>query len=86
MAIALAEAPRRDISRDQNGLEAARARGKIPGRPKVINDDKMATIKAPRAKGESVREIVRAVDVSPTSVYYALNGIGAYAMKEEDQD
>ena len=74
MALALAEDRRRDISRKtKDGLEAARRRGQVGGRPRVIDDDKLAVIAARREKGESVREIAAAVGVSPSSVWNALN-------------
>lgn len=70
LALALAEDRRRDISRKtKNGLEAARRRGKVGGRPSVINDDKRAAILARRAKDESVREIARGVGVSVGTVH-----------------
>lgn len=74
MALALAEDRRRDISRKtKDGLAAAKRRGKVGGRPRVIDDDKLAVIAARREKGESVREIAAAVGVSPSSVWNALN-------------
>ena len=73
MAMALAEDRRRDIVRKtKNGLEAARKRGRIGGRPKVIDDDKRAVIMSRREKGESIREIAAAVGVSVGTVHSAL--------------
>ncbi|UTX52078.1 recombinase family protein [Leucobacter aridicollis] len=73
LALALAEDRRRDISRKtKNGLEAARKRGKVGGRPRVIDDDKRAIILARRAKGESIRVIARVLDVSVGSVHAVL--------------
>lgn len=73
MALALAEDRRRDIVRKtKNGLEAARKRGKVGGRPRVIDDDKRAVIRARREKGESLREIASAVGVSVGTVHAAL--------------
>lgn len=70
MAMALAEDRRRDIVRKtKNGLEAARKRGRVGGRPRVIDDDKRAVIMSRREKGESIREIARALDVSVGTVH-----------------
>ena len=73
MALALAEDRRRDISRKtKDGLEAAKRRGKVGGRPTVLDDDKRIVISARREKGESVREIAEAVGVSASTVWNAL--------------
>ena len=73
MAMALAEDRRRDIVRKtKNGLEAARKRGRVGGRPKVIDDDKRAVIMSRREKGESIREIASAVGVSVGTVHAVL--------------
>lgn len=73
MALALAEDRRRDISRKtKNGLEAARKRGHVGGRPRVIDDDKRAIILARREKGESIRVIARVLDVSVGTVHGVL--------------
>lgn len=55
-----------------NGLEAARKRGNVGGRPRVIDDDKRAVILARREKGESIRVIARALDVSSGTVHAEL--------------
>lgn len=73
IALALAEDRRRDISRKtKNGLEAARRRGRVGGRPRVIDDDKRAVILARREKGESIRVIARVVGVSVGTVHAVL--------------
>lgn len=73
LALALAEDRRRDISRKtRSGLEAARARGRVGGRPTVIDADKCAAILARRARNESIREIARGVGVSPATVHRVL--------------
>lgn len=77
LALALAEDRRRDISRKtKNGLEAARKRGRVGGRPRVIDDDKLAVIRARREKGESLRIIAEAVGVSIGAVHAALQPRG----------
>ena len=74
MALALAEDRRRDISRKtKDGLEAAKKRGKVGGRPTVLDADKRAVITARREKGESVREIAEAIGVSASTVWNALS-------------
>lgn len=74
VALALAEDRRRDISRKtKDGLDAARRRGKVGGRPPVLDDDKRAVIAARRARGESMREIAAAVGVSASTVWNALS-------------
>lgn len=70
MAMALAEDRRRDIVRKtKDGLEAARKRGRVGGRSRVIDDDKRAVIMSRREKGESIREIASAVGVSVGTVH-----------------
>lgn len=70
LALALAEDRRRDIVRKtKNGLEAARKRGKVGGRPRVIDDDKRTVVLARREKGESIREIAAATGVSVGAVH-----------------
>ncbi|MBN9214161.1 MAG: recombinase family protein [Microbacterium sp.] len=74
LALALAEDRRRDISRKtRSGLDAARARGRVGGRPTVIDADKRAAILARRARDESIREIARGVGVSPATVHRILS-------------
>lgn len=73
LALALAEDRRRDIStKTKNGLDAARRRGKVGGRPKVIDSDKEAAIMARRSKGESIREIARGTGISVGAVHRVL--------------
>ena len=70
LALALAEDRRRDISRKtRNGLEAARWRGKVGGRPSVVDDDKRAAILSRRERNESIREIAAGVGVSVGTVH-----------------
>lgn len=70
LALALAEDRRRDIVRKtKNGLDAARKRGKVGGRPRVIDDDKRAVVLARRERGESIREIAAAAGVSVGAVH-----------------
>lgn len=69
LALALAEDRRRDIvKKTKNGLEAARARGKVGGRPRVVDEDKRTLILTRREKGQSIRVIAEAVGVSVGTV------------------
>ncbi len=80
LALALAEDRRRDISRKtKSGLDAARARGHVGGRPTVVDDDKRAAILARRARDESIREIARGVGVSAGTVHRVLSSSQADA-------
>ncbi|WP_083197687.1 recombinase family protein [Rhodococcus sp. 008] len=75
LALALAEDRRRDIVRKtRNGLEAARKRGKVGGRPTVVDGDKRAAILARRDRDESIREIAAGVGVSVGTVHRVLAG------------
>ena len=56
------------------GLKAARAQGKVGGRPTVMDPDKLAAARARRARGESPTHIARALGVSRASVYRHLGG------------
>lgn len=77
LALALAEDRRRDISRKtKSGLAAARARGRVGGRPRVVDGDREAVILARRGKGESIREIAAAVGVSVGTVHKVVAGAG----------
>jgi DNA invertase Pin-like site-specific DNA recombinase len=65
----------RDLIRErtQAGLAAARARGRVGGRPTVWTTDKLKAARAMRASGEhDVSSIARALGVSRASVYRAL--------------
>ncbi|MCK1817385.1 recombinase family protein [Streptomyces sp. XM4011] len=73
LALALAEDRRRDIVRStKNGLEAARKRGRVGGRPTVIDNDKRAAILYRRSLGESIRTIATGVGVSVGVVHKTL--------------
>lgn len=73
LALALAEDRRRDIVRKtRNGLEAARARGRVGGRPRVVDDDKRRVVLARRADGESIRTIAAATKLAIGTVHSVL--------------
>ncbi|WP_438472822.1 recombinase family protein [Rhodococcus erythropolis] len=80
LALALAEDRRRDIVRKtRNGLDAARKRGNVGGRPTVVDDDKRAAILARRNRGESIRTIASGVRVSVGTVHRVLSVIATDA-------
>ena len=55
--------------RTMAGLQAARAQGKVGGRPTVMDADKLAAARARRARGESSTQIAKALGISRASVY-----------------
>jgi len=70
MMAAFAELERDIIhERTMAGLAAARARGRVGGRPSVMDADKLAAATARRAKGESPTQIAKALGVSRASIY-----------------
>jgi len=70
MMAAFAELERDIIhERTMAGLAAAKAQGRVGGRPTVMDADKLAAAEARRARGESPTEIARALGVSRASVY-----------------
>ena len=55
------------------GLAAARARGRVGGRPTVWTEDKLRTARSMRASGDyDVTAIAKVLGVSRASVYRAL--------------
>lgn len=74
MLMVFAEA-QRDLIRENTraGLEAARERGRVPGRPTVIPAPKRDQIRHLRAQGWSLQAIADTVNVSKTSVWKALD-------------
>lgn len=75
IALALSEDRRRDIVRKtKNGLEAARKRGNIGGRPSVVDADKRRIIIARHENDEeSVRTIAKATGVSVGTVHKVIS-------------
>ena len=70
MMAAFAELERDIIhERTMAGLKAARAQGRVGGRPTVMDPDKLAAARARRALGESPTQIAKALGVSRASVY-----------------
>lgn len=61
----------RDLNHDRTmaGLAAARAQGRVGGRPSVMDADKLAAAQARFARGESPTQIAQALCVSRATVY-----------------
>jgi len=57
--------------------EAARARGRHTGRPARLSPDQVRQVRALRAGGESIADLVRSFGVSRATVYRALGEAGA---------
>ena len=55
--------------RTMAGLAAARTAGRIGGRPRKLDGDKLAAAKARRARGESLPQIAKALEVSASTVH-----------------
>lgn len=73
---ALAEFERSLIRERTNaGLEAARARGRISGRPPALDDEDLVAAKAMlRDPAITVEEVARRLDVAPSTLYRHLPG------------
>lgn len=70
---ALAEFERSLIrERTMAGLAAARAAGRVGGRPRALSSTKVQAVKNLRGAGSSVREIAKILRVGTTTVYRAL--------------
>jgi len=70
MMAAFAELERDIIhERTMAGLAAARAQGRVGGRPSVMDADKLAAARARRDRGESPTAIAKALGVSRASIY-----------------
>jgi DNA invertase Pin-like site-specific DNA recombinase len=73
MMAAFAELERDVIQqRTLAGLTAARAQGRVGGRPRALSDDQVAVAKARRANGESPTAIAKALECSRATVYRVL--------------
>ena len=55
--------------RQKEGIQAARASGKHVGRPCGLNEKQIKSLKAKRAKGVSVRDLMNQFNLSRASVY-----------------
>jgi len=65
----------RDVIRERTiaGLEAARARGNVGGRPVVLSPVQIEAAKSTRTVGRSVVEIAGALGCSRATIYRALS-------------
>lgn len=61
------------IERINSGLQAARAQGRVGGRPKALGSAGIAKAKALRAKDVGVNDIAKALGVSRATVYNYLS-------------
>lgn len=84
---ALAEFERAVIrERTRAGLDAARARGKIGGRPRKLTDADIRAAKAMLADGEiTVGEVARRLKVAPSTLYNHLPAARATAAGAREQ-
>ncbi len=81
MMAAFAELERDIIhERTMAGLAAARAQGKVGGRPTAMDPDKLAAARARRERGENPAQIAKSLSVSRASVYRHL-GAGSQETK-----
>jgi DNA invertase Pin-like site-specific DNA recombinase len=62
------------IERTQAGLKAARAKGRIGGRPRRMTDDKINAVRELLAAGTPVKDAAAAVSVSVPTLYRWLPG------------
>ncbi|WP_299649959.1 recombinase family protein [uncultured Tateyamaria sp.] len=62
------------IERTQAGLRAAKAKGRVGGRPKKMTDDKINAARELLANGTAVRDAAAAVGVSVPTLYRWLPG------------
>ena len=61
------------VERTKAGLEAAKAQGRVGGRPSVVDAEKLATIKKLVKSGDHSRaDIARMTEISPATLYRVL--------------
>lgn len=63
------------IERTKSGLAAARARGRVGGRPTVLPPERVAAARALMAAGQSKAEVARSLGVGRSSLYRALERV-----------
>ncbi|MFE3448744.1 helix-turn-helix domain-containing protein [Nonomuraea sp. NPDC059194] len=86
LVAAMAAEMERDLisERTLDGLAAARAHGRIGGRPPALDADKLAAARERQAGGESITAIAKHLGVGRSTLYRALEGdgqpLGANAM------
>ena len=62
--------------RIQAGLAAARRRGRIGGRPRALDAEKLAAVQAALARGESKAMVCRTFGIARSTLYDALRRVG----------
>ncbi len=60
------------VERTKSGLAAARARGRVGGRPVVVDQERLAAARALIDSGQSVVSVARTLGVGRSSLYRAL--------------
>lgn len=72
--------------RTRAGLKAARARGRMGGRPALMTPDKTTTARRMYEQQElTVEQIARALGVSRSTIYRALGRTGSIAYRRDQQ-
>ena len=61
------------LERTHAGLAAAKAQGRVSGRPRALDEDQIAAARARRARGESPTQIAAALKCSRATVYRVLD-------------
>lgn len=61
------------VERTRDGLAAARARGRVGGRPVVVDGERLAAARALIASGQSVTSVARTLGVARSSLYRAID-------------
>lgn len=76
MVAAMAAEMERDLIQERplEGLEAARAAGRVGGCPVMVTVDVLAAARARRDRGQSVTQIARELGVGRSTLYRALEG------------
>ncbi|MEQ4725012.1 recombinase family protein [Nonomuraea sp. B19D2] len=74
LVAAMAAEMERDLisERTLDGLAAARAQGRVGGRPAAVTDDLLAAARARRGRGQSVTQIARELGIGRSTLYRAL--------------
>jgi DNA invertase Pin-like site-specific DNA recombinase len=62
------------VERTKAGVAAARRRGRVPGRPRVLEADQVARAKVLASNGSSIRRIAEMLGCSRATVHRAVRG------------
>ena len=63
------------VERTNAGLEAARARGRLGGRPRKVDKDKLAHVKKLLNEGKQVKEVAHLLGVDRSTIYRRLKAL-----------